>query len=269
MDSDARSPAPTSTATTTPPPMEPASAFAATGDPLAPFLAELEAIPKNELLPVNLDVDAAALRVLGATSSLRAHRAAMVEVFGEARVAPIDRLDDLARAALQSQAALRCAETPPDLEALSAEVLATRTLLIASVQGLIARKLVPAGALKDLRGTRGYMRRSFDVALLTAILTKDWDAVAPYTGLTLEEVRRAELAATELAVSTGLADARRPAAELRQRAYTLLARTYDHARRLVAYLRWNQNDAERIAPALLGYAKGRRKKARGKARDAA
>lgn len=222
---------------------------------------ELLAMPREELVAVNVDVDAAALLVLGTVPALRAHRAALVALVGEAMVAPLDRLEEYARATLQAQAALRSAETPVDVEVLAREALEVRGVLVRTVQALVARKLVPASALSGLRGGRGYLQRSFDVAQLSALLAGSWETVGPRVGLTLDELRHAEGVATALAMAAGLRRraVRGEAAELRQRAFTRLARTYDHARRLIAFLRWNEGDADRIAPSFLGRAKGRRR----------
>jgi hypothetical protein len=46
--------------------------------------------------------------------------------------------------------------------------------------------------------------------------------------------------------STQVADA----ADQRQRAYTLLLKTYDQVRRVVTFLRWESEDAEKFAPSL-------------------
>ena len=47
----------------------------------------------------------------------------------------------------------------------------------------------------------------------------------------------------------------------RHRAYTVLVRAYDQARRAVTYLRWDQGDAELFAPSLWARRKRRRRRA--------
>lgn len=49
-----------------------------------------------------------------------------------------------------------------------------------------------------------------------------------------------------------------PAAELRLRALTDLVRRYDEIRRMVSYLRWNEGDADDIAPSLYARRPGRK-----------
>ena len=50
------------------------------------------------------------------------------------------------------------------------------------------------------------------------------------------------------------------AGDIRQRLFTLFVNAYDQARRAVGYLRWNEGDADQIAPSLYaGRSNGRRK----------
>lgn len=50
-------------------------------------------------------------------------------------------------------------------------------------------------------------------------------------------------------------------AQLRDRAYTVLVRTYDEVRRLLAFLRWEEGDADRIAPSLFAGRSARKREA--------
>ena len=48
--------------------------------------------------------------------------------------------------------------------------------------------------------------------------------------------------------------------ENRQKAFTLFVKAYDHARRAVSFLRWNEDDVDTIAPSLYaGRGTGHRK----------
>jgi hypothetical protein len=54
----------------------------------------------------------------------------------------------------------------------------------------------------------------------------------------------------------------RAAADIRVRAFTLLTRRYDQARRAVTYLRWAEDDVQKIAPSLYtGRGGGKRERA--------
>lgn len=222
---------------------------------------ELLAIPARDLLPVNLDVAAAALVVLGATPEIRTHRAALVALVGEEMASVLDRLDLVARAALQAHSTLRSMEEGGDIPALSREVVRVREVLVAVVRLLIVRELVPASVLRELQGAHGFRNQCVDVLLLTSLLEERWSEVGPHTGLSLEDLHRAEASTNALATAVGIRNqaSRSPIAEMRQRAYTLLARTYNEARRLIAFLRWNHGDADQIAPSLQGRRTARRR----------
>ena len=226
--------------------------------------AELLAIPKRDLLPVNLDVARAALVVLGATPDIRACRADLVDLFREERTSVVDRIELVARAALHAHSTLRNLESGADVPALSAEVLSFREVLVAVVRTLIARRLLAGTVLRELQGSVGFSNQSLDVLQLTSMLADRWADLGPHTGLDLAYLRRAESAANALATAVGIRNqaSRSSTADLRQRAFTLLVREYDEARRLISCLRWHEGDADRIAPSFMGRPGGRRKKKR-------
>ncbi len=228
--------------------------------PLDLVMDELMALDARTLLPVNLDVTSAAVVVLGAVPEIQKQRMALVALVGEVMVEPIDRLELIARAALQAHARHRAIESGADIAPLVALVTDRRDLLRAEVRSLIARKLLPPGVAEELAQAHGHKNVSFDVLQLAAALRETWDAVKDKTGLTIDEVVEAEAAANQLMTAVGLRGqgARAPSADVRQRAFTLLVERYDDARRLIAFLRWKHRDADRIAPSCF-QSRGRRR----------
>ena len=100
--------------------------------------------------------------------------------------------------------------------------------------------------------------------VLLQILRDNWTNIAGKTALQVPELEKAEGLATRLLTAVGLREQGpaliAEAALNRQRAFTLFLSAYDHARRVVAYLRWNEADADTIAPSLYaGRGTGRRK----------
>lgn len=226
--------------------------------------AELLAIPRRDLLRVNLDVARAALVVIGAAPDIRAYRADLVDLFCEERAAIVDRIELVARAALHAHSTLRSLEAGAEVPALSAEVVSFREVLVAVVRTLVARRLLADTVLRELQGSAGFTNQSLDVLQLTSMLSERWADLGPHTGLDLAYLRRAESAANALATAVGIRNqaSRSSTADLRQRAFTLLAREYDEARRLITCLRWHEGDADRIAPSFMGRPRGGRKKKR-------
>ncbi len=211
---------------------------------------ELMALDPRTLLSLNVDMTSAALVVIGAAPEIRKHEDELVRLVGEEMARPVERLELLARAALQAHAWHRAIESGADLAPLLARVTQCRELLRAEVRSLVARELLPSGVASELTNGQGYKNASFDVLQLVAALRESWGAVHGRTGLRAQDLAEAEAAANQLVTTVGLRDqgARSPSADLRQRAYTLLAETYDDARRLISFLRWKQGDADRIAP---------------------
>lgn len=232
------------------------------GPALEALRDELFAIDERDLLSLNVEVSAAATLIIGAAPVIRRHRAALVAQFGEQMTgAALDRLDLLARAALQAHAAYRALESGTDVQQLSADVVKYREVLVAEVRTLVLRGVLSRGLVGELNGTKGFRNQYLDLMQLTAVLTEHWDTVEPQTGLELAYVQQAEAAAHALVDAIGARSlaSQSPAAELRQRAFTLMASTYDDARRLISFLRWKRGDADRIAPSLYaGRSNGRR-----------
>ncbi len=249
---------------TTPSPTEPTPApNAFPAQALEVLQRELLAIHPRELLGINVDVAAAALVVIGAAPEIRGYRAELVALCGEEMTKSVDRLEIVARAALQAHAAHRTIEGGIEVHRLSTELRKIREGLLAEVRALIARDALPAETILELQGPHGFKNQCVDVLQLVSILKDEWDVLAPETGLTALYLDRAEAAANALATAVGIRNqaARSPAAELRQRAYTLMATTYDDARRMLTFLRWREGDADRIAPSLFrGRGNGRRRK---------
>jgi hypothetical protein len=89
---------------------------------------------------------------------------------------------------------------------------------------------------------------------LASILRDNWDKVSTKTAITLADLDQAELIGDQLVNAVGLRE-ETPAsvAEIslqRQRNFTLFLKAYDEVRRAISFLRWKEDDVERIAPSL-------------------
>lgn len=221
---------------------------------LADVREELERIPASECVPINLDVRAAVFTARGVVPAVALLRAEIAAALGEEQAVFVDRLDLVARAAGAAYAQHEVLGTPPQLEPLSAEVVAARQTLLLNAQSLVARKLVEAGKLGGLRGSVGYRNQYLDVLQLVALFRNEWASLEAHTAVTAVELDRAEALANELARAVGMREqtdpATSPTALLRDRAWTLFVRTYDEVRRAVVWLRWREEDADAIAPSL-------------------
>jgi len=106
-----------------------------------------------------------------------------------------------------------------------------------------------------------------------SVFRGNWDAIRGKTACTTEELDRAEKLATRMLRLVGLRE-QAPAmtaawSDTRTRAFPLLLRHYDAVRRAVAYLGWNQGDADAIAPSLYAGPKGKAAKSEAEAEEPA
>ena len=223
---------------------------------------ELLALDPQTLLSLNVDIVSAATVVIGALPDIHTHRAALVELCGEEMAKSVDRLELLARAALQAHAKHRLVSNGANVKPLSEELVVVRDVLLAEARSMIVRKVIPAQITRELTLGPGYKNLCVDVLQLVSAMREDWDVVEHETRIAMAYLENAEGLANELVTAVGLRDqaSRSPAADLRQRAYTVLARTYGQVRQMITFLRWDDGDADRIAPAFHNHRGSRRRK---------
>lgn len=101
---------------------------------------------------------------------------------------------------------------------------------------------------------------------MSTLYFSNWDKLKDTTSVKQAEIERAQQLSFHLFRGVGQRE-QSPAliaetADMRARAFTLLTSAYDNARRAVIYLRWNEGDADSIAPSLFaGRSNGRIKAA--------
>lgn len=227
---------------------------------------ELLGLDPRALLPVNLEPVGAAMTVLGVVEQLPVYRPALVELFGEARVAPLDRLELLANVLLQAHGRYRGLDSTIQLGPLVKDATKYRDVLLGEVRQLITREVLDEGTLGELTGVHGHKNVYVDLTQLIAVFRENASTLEEWCVVRSDYLDRAESAAARLAKAIGMKEqaGQTPAADLRNRAFTLLVQTYDEARRLVTCLRWYEADHDRIAPSLYaGRTGGRRRRSAG------
>jgi hypothetical protein len=224
----------------------------------------IDAVTDGELVPITLDLPSVTATVLGALPELRA-LVRELEKLPYTDAALVEKLEPYALALFEAHASYldsaRPVEPVSELVALATEA---RNLLYPDALALANRGLIGHGALVGYRGTPGYKILAVDVNLLCRAFRRHWDGVDGKTAVSLEEIDRAEMLAERLITAIG-ERAQSPASasaatRTRQRAFTLVVKTYDAIRRGVTYLRWSERDADVIAPSLYaGRGGGRRR----------
>lgn len=220
---------------------------------IAPELNELSAAA---LAPNNIDLPRAVALVLGVLPGLAALRPAIVKQLPEHKVALLDKLELYALAAWYAHLiALPESSSGHAVKPLLDEAIALRATLLGEADDLARRGLLDPDAIDDIRAGEGHVDAANDLVALSALFNHSWPEIAGRTRATEEEVRRAgelgpkllaALGVREHGADTGPADA----ADRRVRAVALFVRAYEQTRRAVTYLRWDEGDAELIAPSL-------------------
>jgi hypothetical protein len=216
---------------------------------------EMDALRTDELLPIKLDLAAAVTTVLGVLPELRALREQVVKELPAFNLVRFDKLEAYALALAHAHAAfLSATQQPDDLDELVESAVESRETLLAEVKLLVQHGIVNDEPLALLKGAKGYKNIASDLVTLTNVLRATWPRIEGKIFTTAQDLDRAVEASSRLLHIVALRE-RAPAhiadaMEQRVRAFTLLSRAYEDARRAVAYLRAGTGDADVIAPSL-------------------
>ena len=100
----------------------------------------------------------------------------------------------------------------------------------------------------------GYKNVAFELIDWANLIRDHWSSIQGKTALTEAEVQNAKDLGERLVRAAGLRDQaplfQAEAARIRQQALTLMVGAYDATRRAIGYLRWEERDADTIAPSL-------------------
>ncbi|HEU4406505.1 MAG TPA: hypothetical protein VFS43_14665 [Polyangiaceae bacterium] len=218
---------------------------------------EIEALSRDEVRHLSVNVPIAASIALGALPRLLAMRDAIVALPGQSPDA-LDKLRDYALAVAYAHAlTLPRDDDETRLRALLAEALPLRERLLRGAEALAQFDLVDATLVASIRRGTGYVDAAQDLTALGALFRDVWPSVASKTPIQRAEVDRgAELGALVLEAlgqrrlgTDGSADPRE-AEERLAKAYELFVRAYNECRQAVLYLRRREGDADLIAPPL-------------------
>lgn len=175
-----------------------------------------------------------------------------------------DRLETYAGALFAAENRWRMAVKPDDrLGDLVAEGARLRELLRQVAKVLVLRKLVDVRQLRNLSAKRNAAALSQDLLILSRVLEPLLPEVRGSSGVTKEELDTADRLSTLLSRTNGRRrlhsrDDIRKAADLRVRAFTRLAWTYEDTRRAIVYLCGRDQDPEKVIPTLYGRRQRRR-----------
>lgn len=191
---------------------------------------------------------------LGTAQRILVYRDAVAAGCKLTDIAALDSLNDVALAAWHTL--LMYAEVPGQnsAQALAEEARPLREDLLKSAELLAHFRILDEARVASIRAGSGYDDLAADLVQLSALYDEHWPQADGKVPVTRAMVERASRLGTELKQAV----ARRPderlvqieVIELRNAAFNLLLDQYNEVRRAISYLRWNQGDADTIAPSL-------------------
>jgi hypothetical protein len=217
------------------------------------ILPLLAAIPDDSVQTPNVDIAHAAsiaLATVPRLAALRAEAAALPDF----DIENFDRLGTYALAAwyAQIEAAPKTTENP--LVALVAKAKPLREDLLLAAELLAHKGFFDAKSVDAIVGGNANLQLANDLESLAALFSSHWAAVEHKSPVTRADVDHAAKLGPQLLAALGTGDKATKvdadAIDTRNRAWTLFADAYDQCRRAVTYLRWNEGDADTIAPSL-------------------
>ena len=210
---------------------------------------EIESMPEDEFVNVSLDIPATVITAQGAYPEILALRPDFVQHLPTFDISKLDKLETYALAMFCTQADYKAAAEPQaSLEDLATTAVATRVVLLADVNALIARGLLAPEVIDGLQGANGYKNLMMDIATLAGILRKYASTIAGRTSVKPEELSAAEDLANRLGKAVGLREQSpqvvAEAARNRHAAFTLFLGAYEEVRAAIQYLRRQEGDAD-------------------------
>ena len=237
------------------------------------MMTEFMAVEAGKVRGLNVDPATAVSRVLGALGRIFEYRQEL------ARRLPLEdwscllKLEDCAYAFQETYILWLCAgSTPDEPRALLREANAMRGRFRIDLGPLMKRGVIDPARLAMCNGQKGYKASATQLGVFVLVLSSCSAEIRGKCCITDEELMRARAVSDALLAFVGVleqAPQRKAAAkDLRDRAFTVLAQTYEQVRRGITFLRWFEGDAEEIAPSLFGGKRQARKNSNGREQNA-
>jgi hypothetical protein len=149
---------------------------------------------------------------------------------------------------------MNASSAPEAIVELNEKGMQLRNTLYADAVALATRNLISGDRIGEFKANIGYKNLAFDLMALAGVLRGSWDKISSKTAITTDDLDQAELIGDQLVSAVGSReDAPAAIADVsaqRQRNFTLFLNAYDQVRRAVTFLRWDEDDIDRIAPSL-------------------
>jgi hypothetical protein len=226
-------------------------------------LQEIQALPQEKSIHINLEIPLVVTTVLGAAQEIRLHRDALAYELPRLPLALLDNIVMYARALSHAHARYVAAKTPlKSFPELVEEGTKLRDLLYPDVMALVNRGMLDGAQFKEVKSSTAHRQLGVDLQVLAIALKEKWDLIAGKTFITSEELDRAVYLADRLQDAVGIRaeapEQEEAATRLRAQAYSFLIYSYEEIRFAIGYVRRHHGDAEAIAPSVFSVRAPRR-----------
>lgn len=208
----------------------------------------------NDLVTINIDLPGAVATTVGKLSGILALRESAKALPGF-DISTFDQLETYTLATGHAHTLYMGASGAPEaIVALNERAMKLRNTLYSDAVALATRGLIGGDRIGEFKANIGYKNLAFDLMALAGVIRGSWDKIAGKTAITTDDLDQAELIGDQLVSAVGSREHTpanvAEATQQRQRNFTLFLNAYDQVRRAVGFLRWNERDADRIAPSL-------------------
>lgn len=209
-------------------------------------------VADDKVANINIDIPRAVSVALGALPAIEGYRGQLKELPGLPHD-KIEKLRDLIFAAWYAHLAASPTVSESQKAELLAKITPLREKLLIQAEALAHSNLVDKGAVAKIKEGSGNLDKANDAVALAALFSMAWGRIINKTTVTEEDIEQAAVLGPQLIVALSDKPTNLSATEAgkaRVRAFTLFVETYDQVRRGITYLRWNEKDANSIAPSL-------------------
>lgn len=220
--------------------------------------AEMNALPADEVGRVNVHVRTVVLIVLGVLPTVDAFLEELIEKLPMHDIEQLSKLRTYALALLYAYTRTQpAAAAETSVQAVLVEALPLRERLLGLAEGYASYGLLDVERVANIRRGTGHVDAAHDLIALAELFRDEAAGLEGRTPVTAAELDRAEALGMQMLFALGQRTVGTDGAGTAEahdddyaRAFRLMIRAYDQYRRAMAYLRWSEGDAAKLAPSL-------------------
>jgi hypothetical protein len=219
--------------------------------------SEIESLDPQELQVMNVDLISATSLALGVADRILAFRPRMAKLAQSAEfdLRNVDNLEDYALACWFAYVTNLPQKEPGNVAELIEEVVRLRAKLLMWAVPLVGSGLFEQAAIDRIKEGSGHKDAPSDLVALVGLYRSKWEQAQEICGVTEQDLSRgAEIGPQVFALvsrrENKAAAAAADGAQRVRRAWSLLDRAYAQCQRAIQFIRFDEGDANDIAPSL-------------------